>query len=50
MVVGAGQKWINLYNHLDPYNVTVAGGRVLDVGVGGLSLGCKFAVDIVVDE
>lgn len=37
--VGAGQKWSNLYNQLDPHNVTVVGGRVLDVGVGGLILG-----------
>lgn len=39
--VGAGQKWGNVYNHLDPYNVTVVGGRVLDVGVGGLTLGSE---------
>lgn len=37
--VGAGQRWSNLYNQLDPHNVTVVGGRVLDVGVGGLILG-----------
>ena len=41
-VVGAGQRWANVYNHLDPYNVTVVGGRVLDVGVAGLTLGCEF--------
>ena len=37
--VGAGQRWENVYNHLDQYKVTVVGGRVLDVGVGGLTLG-----------
>ncbi|CAD6593166.1 MAG: hypothetical protein ASARMPRED_007094 [Alectoria sarmentosa] len=37
--VGAGQRWDNVYNQLDPHNVTVVGGRVLDVGVGGLVLG-----------
>ena len=39
--VGAGQTWGDVYNQLDPYNVTVVGGRVLDVGVGGLILGSK---------
>ena len=28
-----------MYTALDPYNVTVVGGRVMDVGVGGLILG-----------
>lgn len=40
-IVGAGQTWSNVYNTLDQYNVTVVGGRVLDVGVGGLVLGGK---------
>ena len=43
VVVGSGQRWANVYNHLDPYNVTVVGGRVLEVGVAGLTLGCEFA-------
>ncbi|TVY93031.1 Bifunctional solanapyrone synthase, partial [Lachnellula willkommii] len=38
-LIGAGQRWENVYNHLDNYNVTIVGGRVLDVGVGGLTLG-----------
>ncbi|OTB15926.1 hypothetical protein K445DRAFT_317555 [Daldinia sp. EC12] len=37
--IGAGQKWENVYRQLDQFNVTVVGGRVLDVGVGGLMLG-----------
>ena len=37
--VGVGMKWGEVYHQLDPYNVTVVGGRVLDVGVGGLILG-----------
>ena len=37
--IGAGQTWGSVYNTLDQYNVTVVGGRVLDVGVGGLILG-----------
>ncbi|KAK7959061.1 FAD-binding oxidoreductase [Apiospora aurea] len=37
--IGAGQRWLNVYTQLDKYNVTVVGGRVTDVGVGGLTLG-----------
>ncbi|OTA90182.1 hypothetical protein M434DRAFT_14123 [Hypoxylon sp. CO27-5] len=38
-VVGSGLRWKEVYTSLDPYNVTVVGGRVLEVGVGGLTLG-----------
>lgn len=37
--IGTGNKWKNVYDYLDQYRVTVVGGRVLDVGVGGLVLG-----------
>ena len=37
--VGAGQRWKTVYDALDAYNVTVVGGRVVDVGVAGLTLG-----------
>lgn len=37
--LGPGARWGAVYTALDPYNVTVVGGRVLDVGVGGLVLG-----------
>ena len=40
--VGAGQRWRDVYHALDAYNVTVVGGRVLDVGVGGFMLGCAY--------
>ncbi|KAK8063022.1 FAD-binding oxidoreductase [Apiospora hydei] len=40
--IGAGQRWLNVYTQLDKYNVTVVGGRVTDVGVGGLTLGNLF--------
>lgn len=40
--IGTGQIWRNVYNHLEQYNVTVVGGRVLEVGVGGLILGCTW--------
>ncbi|RYP77476.1 hypothetical protein DL769_003386 [Monosporascus sp. CRB-8-3] len=39
VVVGTGLRWQNVYEYLDQYEVTVVGGRVLDVGVGGLILG-----------
>jgi FAD/FMN-containing dehydrogenase len=37
--VGSGNNWGDLYSALDPLNVTVAGGRIVDVGVAGLTLG-----------
>ncbi|KAI0802234.1 putative FAD-binding oxidoreductase [Xylaria sp. FL0064] len=38
-VIGSGQTWGDVYSELDRHKVTVVGGRVLDVGVGGLLLG-----------
>jgi FAD/FMN-containing dehydrogenase len=40
--VGSGSRWQAVYEQLDPFNVTVVGGRVLEVGVGGLTLGGMF--------
>jgi FAD/FMN-containing dehydrogenase len=37
--VGAGASWLDVYTYLDQHNVTVAGGRNGQVGVGGLTLG-----------
>ncbi|KAK4209809.1 hypothetical protein QBC37DRAFT_45377 [Rhypophila decipiens] len=37
--VGAGNRWINVSETLDPLGLAVVGGRVSDVGVGGLILG-----------
>lgn len=34
-----GARWGAVYRYLQPLNVTVVGGRVLNVGVGGLTLG-----------
>ena len=48
--VGAGQRWGNVYDALDPYNVTVVGGRVLDVGVGGFILGSWFVSSFSIDQ
>lgn len=41
MTVSPARKWDDLYEELDPLNLTVIGGRVAGVGVGGLVLGCK---------
>ncbi|KAI8624750.1 putative FAD-binding oxidoreductase [Xylariaceae sp. FL1651] len=38
-IVGTGMRWGDVYRYLDQYNVTVVGGRILEVGVGGLTLG-----------
>ncbi|KAI1735291.1 putative FAD-binding oxidoreductase [Xylaria scruposa] len=37
--LGPGARWNAVYTELDKYNRTTVGGRVLDVGVGGLALG-----------
>lgn len=37
--VGTGLRWGQVYTYLEQYQVTVVGGRVDDVGVGGLTLG-----------
>lgn len=37
--VGAGQIWDDVYGVLDPLNITVPGGRITTVGVGGYTLG-----------
>ncbi|RDA84375.1 hypothetical protein CP532_2582 [Ophiocordyceps camponoti-leonardi (nom. inval.)] len=42
VTVGTGAKWTKVYTVLDRHGVTVVGGRILDVGVGGLLLGSKW--------
>ncbi|KAL8724989.1 MAG: hypothetical protein Q9166_007638 [cf. Caloplaca sp. 2 TL-2023] len=37
--VGAGNRWLDVYSKLDPKGLSVVGGRVSDIGVGGLTLG-----------
>ena len=37
--IGAGLNWTDVYSYLVPKGVTVAGGRIDGVGVGGLILG-----------
>lgn len=41
-VIGSGLTWGEVYAQLDPFGVTVVGGRVGGVGVGGLTLGGTF--------
>ncbi|KAL6689716.1 hypothetical protein J3F84DRAFT_406221 [Trichoderma pleuroticola] len=37
--VGTGNRWVNVYSFLDGTGLTVIGGRVAGVGVGGFTLG-----------
>jgi len=42
--VGAGARWLDVYSSLEKDNLTVVGGRVADVGVGGLTLGGSYLI------
>lgn len=37
--IGTGNIWDNVYAGLEPYNVSVVGGRVSGIGVAGFTLG-----------
>ncbi|KAL8695600.1 MAG: hypothetical protein Q9224_003311 [Gallowayella concinna] len=37
--VGSGNRWQDVYNYLERRELSVVGGRVGDIGVGGLTLG-----------
>lgn len=37
--VGPGNRWYDVYSQLEPVGLSVIGGRVADIGVGGLTLG-----------
>ena len=39
--IGSGNRWFKVYSTLEQYGVTVVGGRVSSVGVGGLLTGGK---------
>ena len=39
--IGGGAKWGEVYPELDRLGISTSGGRVADVGVGGLSTGGK---------
>ena len=36
---GGGTRWSAIYSKLDPIGLSIVGGRVFDVGIGGLVLG-----------
>lgn len=38
-VLGAGLVWDDVYAALEPYNVSVVGGRVSGIGIAGFTLG-----------
>lgn len=40
--VGPGNRWADVYEALEGSNLTVVGGMVGDVGVGGLTLGGTY--------
>jgi FAD/FMN-containing dehydrogenase len=42
VVIGAGLRWAEVYRALEVEGLTVLGGRVATVGVGGILLGGKF--------
>lgn len=37
--VGGGARWMDVYKHVEAEKLLVVGGRVADVGVGGLLTG-----------
>jgi FAD/FMN-containing dehydrogenase len=41
VVIGAGNRWAEVYRKLEAEELTVVGGRVATVGVGGVILGGK---------
>ena len=43
--VGGGAIWKNIYEKLDPLNLTVLGARVVGLGVGGFLTGGNIPAD-----
>ncbi|EQL32979.1 hypothetical protein, variant 2 [Blastomyces dermatitidis ATCC 26199] len=37
--IGPGNRWLDVYKSLEPHGLTAVGGRVSNIGVGGLTLG-----------
>jgi FAD/FMN-containing dehydrogenase len=42
VLVGPGNRWVDVYSALEPLGIVVVGGRDSDVGVGGFLLGGEF--------
>jgi hypothetical protein len=38
-IIGTGKRWGDVYEILEPMNLTVVGGRATQLGVGGFILG-----------
>jgi FAD/FMN-containing dehydrogenase len=43
VTIGAGSRWADVYRSLEAEHLTVIGGRVATVGVGGVILGGKLS-------
>lgn len=41
--IGPGHRWVDVYDYIEPYGVSVAGGRIGVVGVPGYILGGGFS-------
>ena len=48
--IGPGNTWYDVYTALEPRDLTVIGGRVAAIGVGGLTLGGKTACEMIFKE
>jgi FAD/FMN-containing dehydrogenase len=46
VTIGTGARWIDVYKALDEKGLTVIGGRSSPVGVGGLTLQGKIAINL----
>lgn len=42
--IGGGNRWIDVYTKLDALGLSVPGGRVADIGVGGLTTGGEICI------
>ena len=45
VMVGAGSRWVDVYRPLEEHGLSAVGGRVADVGVGGLLTGGKVRTE-----
>ena len=43
VTIGVGNTWDTVYEQLSPLGLTITGGRIPGVGVGGLSLGGGYS-------
>lgn len=43
---GPGNRWIDVYSHLNPVGLSIPGGRISDIGVTGLTMGGKTVLSV----